>query len=300
MQCGNSPLHRPLLRDLCDQIAAERTLRLPAGRNSGVESIVLVDSNSMTSDPLIESLAWDSELFGFPVVRVVTDGADAAGLAEVLREATRGGAQLAYWFVQSEGELAGPVLDTFGGRLVDTRVTYELLLAERVEEAGQGSRPASVHISEYAERIVTRELLELAYAAGEMSRFRVDDRLPRRMFETLYRVWIERSVRREIADTVLVAESSSDGLLGLATIAKRGDCGLVGLVAVAARARSRGVGRALMAASIDWMRQARLVRSSIVTQADNSAACGLYESLGYQPVQRERVYHFWLSPHDGQ
>ena len=41
--------------------------------------------------------------------------------------------------------------------------------------------------------------MALAIAAGEYSRFAVDRRFPREKSESLYRIWIQRSVSGEIA-----------------------------------------------------------------------------------------------------
>jgi len=136
----------------------------------------------------------------------------------------------------------------------------------------------------------------LSLAAGVYSRFHCDPRFPRDKFEELYRIWIERSVRRELADVVLVARDATEptsGLLGMVTVSAAEAAGSIGLIAVAEMARGRGVGRRLIEAAHVWMRQCDAVEGRVVTQRANLPACRLYERAGYRLSTVEHYYHFW-------
>jgi dTDP-4-amino-4,6-dideoxy-D-galactose acyltransferase len=132
-------------------------------------------------------------------------------------------------------------------------------------------------------------------AAGAYSRFRRDSWIPRRAFERLYEIWMDRSTLGELAETVLVAipEEDDGRILGVITIAVHEKEGQIGLVAVDPAARGRGISSTLVAAAHEWMAANRLIRSRVVTQRDNEAACRLYERACYRLVDLVHLYHFW-------
>jgi dTDP-4-amino-4,6-dideoxy-D-galactose acyltransferase len=242
----------------------------------------------------IRFLDWDSRHFGVTVARLDSSAVGESLLAEYLEQARKVGIRLLYYFDAEHRPPDEATLERFSGRQVDDRVTFEALVVDAIDAAAQ--RAASgVQIREYSRAAATPELVELGIAAGALSRFRVDPRIPSGAFERLYREWVERSVRHEIADVVYIAESEGKQLLGLATVASGQGAGNVGLLAVAPAARGRGIGRQLLGEAHQWMALSGLDKSIIVTQADNAAACRLYASCGYRQVSREHIYHFWLA-----
>jgi dTDP-4-amino-4,6-dideoxy-D-galactose acyltransferase len=138
-------------------------------------------------------------------------------------------------------------------------------------------------------------LVRLAFAAGELSRFRADPRFPRPAFERLYQTWIERSARSEIAAAVLVMTPTADpaDLYGMVTVGIENQTGRIGLIAVDERARGHGIGGTLMRQAHYLMALRSSTNSLVTTQLDNVAACRLYRSAGYQLDTLQYVYHFW-------
>lgn len=194
---------------------------------------------------------------------------------------------LAYWSVPAGKAPPSESVQALGGRLVDRRRVYRADL-ERVSLPDDDS---TVRITSYVASHPAPEVRALALASGEHSRFRVDSRLPTYVFESIYDAWITRSVRREIAEEVLVARVDSD-IVGLVTIAARRDHGEIGLLSVAAAARGRGVGKSLVRSAQRWTLGRGLSEARVVTQGDNTAACALYESCGYAVEREDHVYHF--------
>lgn len=79
-------------------------------------------------------------------------------------------------------------------------------------------------------------------------------------------------------------------MLGFVSVAERthfsGDReGSVGELVVAPSFRKQGVGRALMAAAEDWVRQRGLTRVSLETGSANAGARNAYTRLGYVDEQ---------------
>jgi dTDP-4-amino-4,6-dideoxy-D-galactose acyltransferase len=253
-------------------------------------------SPSAEVDTPFDVLDWDSARFGFTVARVraLDSLADLPRVAEQMR---RHGIALAYYSLPTaQPQIPRALLTELGGRLVDTRVTFGArLVAPAIGETPRGAAAVhgGHHVSEYHPTTVGPTLIRLARESGAFSRFRVDPRIAPGVFEAIYDAWIRRSVRREIADDVLVAKHGRR-ILGLVTVKANADRGEIGLLSVDGAARGRGIGTALVFAAHDSMVRRGCTHSGVATQRANRGACGLYESSGYIVERLERVYHFWL------
>jgi dTDP-4-amino-4,6-dideoxy-D-galactose acyltransferase len=235
-------------------------------------------------------LDWDSDHFGVGVARLGVPADDLPQARAALADACRAGIALVYGMVEAPREAPAELLAEFHGRLVDRKTTFGRPLAGADSTMGGGA-PAVV---EYPPGPASPELRSLAVLAGMHSRFRVDPRVPGDRFEALYTTWMERSTRRHLADVVLVAvEDGRAGPLGMVTVSAKAGTGAIGLIAVAEQAQGRGVGRRLLRAAHAWMVGHGLRTARVVTQGTNAAACRLYESCGYTPVEVVHYYHFW-------
>ena len=240
----------------------------------------------MSSYPDFELLAWDSEFFGFPVARM-RDALEPQRLPETLRQLRARGARVAYWMPERT-PMAERAAQVSGATLAGARVTFVHELAPATSAA------APARVEPYRGAVQDPELMRLGVIAGRLSRFAVDPRFPSGSAERMYRIWIERSVRGEIADAVLVARADSGALTGLVTLAADGQTGEIGLLAVDEEARGAGVGRALVEAALARFRSVGRRRAQVATQADNAAACRLYEACGFDRAREQTVFHFWL------
>jgi len=240
----------------------------------------------------LESLAWDSDHFGFPVARLTVPDMDFLALREALDEARTGGFRLIHWSAAPGRVAPEPILREFAGLLADRKATF----AVDPIPAPPGYEPAGpVRVVEWPRQSPSEPLLRLGVAAGLHSRYRVDPRMPAGAFESLYRTWTARSANGELADAVLVAAAPGEEAdpLGMVTVALDGQTGQIGLIAVRDDARGRGVGSMLIRAAHRWMLGHRARRATVVTQLDNGAACRLYERSGYRLADLRNFYHFW-------
>lgn len=250
-----------------------------------------VFANSLQLVPL----EWECRNFGLSVARIDFPGGSERAVVAMLDEARRRRIDLVVLATSPGQELSRTLLSEFGGELVDRKATFRRPLAHpKASLSPAGTTPAST-IREYAEAVASAELIQLAICAGAHSRFNIDPRFPQSKFRDMYRIWIERSVRHEIADSVLVdcPGGVPATLRGFITLSQREGIGKIGLIAVAEEHRGRGVGRRLLDAAHQWMRGQGASESLVVTQLHNAPACALYGSCGYELAQVECYYHFW-------
>ena len=238
-------------------------------------------------DLVVRELNWDSECFGIRVGELRIEGAPARTVQRAL-EASASGFDLVYLRGTNSEAMPDEVLRAFRGQHTDTRVTFEL---SPIEVPPSVAPQAKGEVRSVGCGEISDDLVALAQQAAEHSRFRQDERFRDAWVDKLYRIWIERSVARERADEVLVFADAGQ-LLGLYTIRTIDDTGILELFAVDRRQRGKGVGRALLVAGLEWMRDHRLARARVTTQLRNPV-CRLYRELGYSLLRTEEIYHLW-------
>jgi dTDP-4-amino-4,6-dideoxy-D-galactose acyltransferase len=253
-----------------------------------------MESASFATQVRRERLDWESEHFGFSVERLHGCDLSREALSSELAAARRARVELVVLSTGPETSVAPELLTEFAGALTDRKATFRCSLAI-ADDVSEAPGPQNECIKEYGQRTASPELLHLTLAAGVFSRFAVDPRFPRALFENMYRIWIERSVRQEIADVVLVAcdPARPAELSGFLTLSLSQEMGKIGLIAVAERARGRGVGRRLVTEARRWLRDRGAREAQVVTQLANAPACSLYRACGYTLAAVEHYYHFW-------
>ncbi len=134
------------------------------------------------------------------------------------------------------------------------------------------------------------ELYDLALQSGEHSRFKIDPHFSEDEFSSLYKKWVDNSVKEGFADFVLVALNPEPQ--GFITAKIHKDRVSIGLFATDKNHRGKGIGSWLIQEIINVASERRL-KVEVVTQADNKTACEFYERRGFKKVDEQYVYHIW-------
>jgi dTDP-4-amino-4,6-dideoxy-D-galactose acyltransferase len=234
----------------------------------------------------INPLNWDTEFFGFPVASCELKEEDKIDF--IRDSAINDGINLLYVVVP---DCYYPhlykQLEKLRAVKQDEKTTY-IKRDIRYTEL-----PIGVQIEEYQNGIPTPEMYELAIASGEYSRFHLDTRISENKFQEMYRLWIENSTKKQIADTVLVARIENT-IVGLVTLKFKEKIGQIGIIAVASTVRGMGIGKQLMRAAENCCFQNGMDHMLVVTQAFNESACRLYDKAGFVVFKTEHIYHWWL------
>lgn len=171
-------------------------------------------------------------------------------------------------------------------------VDQKLIFKKHIEPF---SYQSDEHVIEYLSNIVSNDLLKLALASGEYSRFKLDKNLPDNAYERLYTRWIEQSVNHINATEVFcyIINNTPIGLISL----KRDEIsrkGTIGLVATDKSNRGRGIGSTLLKNVMYFCSQKAIQEISVATQKQNLPACRLYEKMGFSESSCTNIYHWWL------
>jgi len=250
-------------------------------------------ARSCKETDLFQMLDLDSDIFGFPVARILPERLAENELQHVISLLKAKRVRLAYWASDPKHLESQRAAELCRGFLADEKVTFSFDLTTvpsppRGEDAYTGS-----HIEEYAGESPTPEMENLAFQIGMNSRFGADPRIPEDKLKAMYRRWIRNSVNGQVADAVLVARRSGK-VVGMATVGAGNGRGYIGLFAVDAAMRGKNLSVLLVREAQAWARRKGSGLTRVVTQGKNIPACRLYEKCGYKIEKIEFFYHFWI------
>ena len=232
-------------------------------------------------------LDWDSDLFGVKVARIADPSLPTEKLTDLLSVLKQQCVKLVYW--SSGRECDDDEAKRLCGHLVDTKTTFAMdFRSLNLDDFN------SIDIVEaYSQSMPIADIEDLAIQSGEYSRFAVDPNLPREKYLALYKIWINRSLDKEIASEVLVIQEAGR-VVGMVTLGEKNRRGDIGLIAVGTSYRGKKYGYKLVRAAQRWFVKNGYIFGQVVTQGMNIPACNLYKKCGYSIEKIEYIYHFWL------
>lgn len=236
-------------------------------------------------------LDWDTAFWGFRIARVQGDSLSEACLSAIDAWAREQRARCLFFLSPADDPQTTAAVERGGFHLVDVRSTLGCTLLS-ASEPDLEPPAESVSIRPSAPGDVER-LAVIARAIHHDTRFYFDRHFPRPLCDELYATWIRNSCQG-YADTVLVAEVGGQPAGYISChVDRAARTGTIGLVGVSDRVRARGVGTALVQASLAWFHAASADRVMVITQARNVAALRLYERCGFLTEDVRLWYHKW-------
>lgn len=234
-------------------------------------------------------LDWDTNFFGFTVACIeqnfLKEGKDSGILQQLLDKDV----MLSYYFSDSPLDTEN-FSEDFDVLLVDEKVP----LIKRLNSKAVTHPKISLYDRDTAED----KLIQLAIRAGEQSRFKSDPNIPEGKFEELFKIWIEKSVEKEIATDVLVYKENSE-IVGFITVQVKDGKPYASLMAVQNEYEGKGVAFALMNAVEDILTSRGYLDVFSSTQANNRKALLIYSRHGMELLDPVYVYHIWNKKNSG-
>lgn len=170
--------------------------------------------------------------------------------------------------------------------LVDQKATFSKAISPNAEI----DQAIATYLHDYA----NEKLIELSLQSGIYSRFKTDKNSKPENFIEMCTLWIQRSVKKEIADEVFIYKNGNE-FLGMCTIKiESSNSGKIGLIAIDEKSRGQNIGRKLIQAVENYCFKAGVNQLDVVTQKQNTIACKFYENNGFSITNTKNIYHLWL------
>lgn len=232
----------------------------------------------------LEHLPWDSEFFGVSIGRAHLQGADAAKLEEIDREAISAGMDCLYASVDPNDLELNGLAQLQGYRLVEVAVDLEhpTSVLDHLPPTRSAARPGTIDDLE--------SLTPVIPLLARWSRFAADHRFGREAAMLMHWAWVERAARGDDHRAFVVAEDES-GLTGLATQSQL-DTDLPRIDLIASLEPGSGSAQAMVDLSFRSFGE-RPSRGGPIA-ARNTASLRFVEQMGYRIVGADYVYHRWL------
>ncbi|WP_321495011.1 GNAT family N-acetyltransferase [uncultured Desulfobacter sp.] len=235
----------------------------------------------------LEHLQWDSQFFGLKIGKIVCNRENYNDkLNQLVSSARNENYSLLYVFSSEHIFLSEKHVIKNNALLVDRKIAYQLNLNSKIIRIDDC-------ILDYNTKKLSKDLLDLTYISGQYSRFLLDKKMPENAFENLYKAWIEKSLSKEIADKVFVAQRNCK-IIGFVTLKIKDEKGEVGLIAVSEQAQGQKIGSKLIDACVLYLQQKSIYEIVVSTQLANTQACRFYISYGFKKELITNTYHFWL------
>ena len=233
-----------------------------------------------------EKLEWDSNFFGFDVALINTVESETS-FEKTLNEIRIKNYKLIYIKTEPDNKRNNLLIKKNKGILVDQKVTFTTGINTINKEL------ISKNVTEYQYNKLNKQLLNLAYQSGEYSRFRLDKNLPEETFHRMYKIWIERSVKKEMAENIFVYKVG-DYIAGMITLSVSANIGIIGLIGVDSNFRSRKIGQKLIEKTREYFLLKDIKKINVVTQLANKIACDFYKKCDFKTSGIENIYHIWF------
>lgn len=186
-------------------------------------------------------------------------------------------------------------LQALGFDLISVRNTYEMPIASLIVVSGiseilEVAGVALLRASVARDRILPAHLAVLADVIGATSRYYKDQRIAPQKAHAVYTTWLNNSVFNGYAAESILAFQGSR-LVGIHTVKVKNDIGVIDLIGVTPDMQGSGVGRALLDAGIDAMRERGATRVEVTTENENIQGSRFYQKQGFKLASMMTVWH---------
>ncbi len=243
---------------------------------------------------LYATLSIDTEVLGYPVVRIIPETVPRKELPGFLAHLAHNGVRLAVWMPcgPNAARHAAEWSSMLHGLAV-TPVRANRIYSRDLGALNQVKRPQECSVELLKKKRATEEISSLALQAGIESRYHHDHRIPAGAVEQIYRRWIALACLRDGRSRVFAVRDGG-AITGMTACRQDDGKGVIMLLAVSGHMRRKGVASCLVGEAGEYYRSQGCTRIEVATREDNTGACAFYESCGYTIERRGEIYHLWF------
>ena len=255
-----------------------------------------IEGNRLLAVACWRFLPWDSQVLHYPSGSVGGLWAEGcyteqrhrleAVLKACIADAADHGVQFLSVRLPENAIAALHAVEAVGFRIIESFLTFGRNTDGEIPFSGA----SDCHVR-LAQPDEMEEVAALAYRAFQSFRLRIDPQIPECRARHSRREWVRNGFKGR-AEAIYVAESENH-LVGFALLRSKVGTEKIAeieLIAVDPAFHGRGIGKALVAASIRHY-QEKTSEIHVGTQAKNLQAIGLYTRMGFSIVRSELSFH---------
>ena len=226
---------------------------------------------------------WDTSLFGFTIYSADIFNATHDEIQRLMTHCANQKIRLVYLFPKdnvSEVHLRRASIPLVDQKVVFSKTNFSRMMPCDNLDIYNGLEQYDI-------------LSQLALSSGAYSRFKTDTHFGFKNFQKLYLTWLDRSVRKEIADDVIIWKDTHGLIKGFITYKVVHEIITIGLIAVDPLVKGLGIGRSLIREIENIAKNRNITEVNVATQFDNRDAYHFYLKNQYTVKSIQPIYHLW-------
>jgi dTDP-4-amino-4,6-dideoxy-D-galactose acyltransferase len=222
----------------------------------------------------IERIDWDSNFFNFEVGKVSID--------------SKINSLFGNYKLLISNEESDEVIQGFTNKFSDVKIIFNKFIKQNSTIKKSNNDIVDADMIKFN----VNEVYNLAYESGKFSRFYLDKNFGESKFKELYKVWVDNSLNKKIADKTFFILNNKK-IIGFITFKINDAIANVGLFAVLYDYQGRGIGKDLISSLEYYCLNNNIEEINIPTQLKNKNACKFYEKMGYTGINKIFLKHYW-------
>lgn len=231
---------------------------------------------------MIYKLAWDSEFFNLNVAKWTLENKKEPSVNEIDKHLK----VFDLIYLVSNKPIA-----FLNDKCADVKTTYR----KNIVLSNKCKKISDLNTSLFNKSKHNREeLLDIVLESGKYSRFNLDEKIPRKKFEDLYTLWMDKGLEEKEGSKIYVSTNDSNKINGFIqlNLSAREKVNIE-LIAVAPHARGKGIATKLLKYTNSITLYHKIPTLEVVTQDQNIPASRLYLKNSFILQKKEYIYHLW-------
>ncbi len=240
---------------------------------------------------MIKHLEWDSNFFGYKIGLCLGKFSKKGGYEKFVKEFKKDNYDCVYIFYGQKQVLPKQLKNKRNVLSVGGHAEYELI--KKNWRYKQFDSLSDVVIFDNKHKIPAGFLKDIKLISRQLapiSRFYYDPRFKPRV-KKMYEIWADKIIKDKKGFTAVCLKNNQ--VAALISSQLKDGIGKIALVKTGKKFEGRGIASKLLYSSIKKLFASGAKKIIVVTQADNLAAKGLYQSAGFKIKKITRIYHYW-------
>jgi dTDP-4-amino-4,6-dideoxy-D-galactose acyltransferase len=250
-------------------------------------------NNSLSPDVPCQFLEWDTQFFNKRIGQIMGNTLTPARMHDILQWSQELDVDCLYFLGNTDDSETIRIAEKNGFYFQSVRTVVERPLKQLEALALPALDGLTLRSGKADDLDLLRPVARHSY---NWTRFYNDPCFPKDKCEEMYDIWLTKSIHRQMADEVVVAEFGGVAV-GYMTcrLAQDGSTeGTFQLLGVNEENRGMKIGQRVIVQAMHWLAEHGMTVVSLATQGHNVPVIRFYERLGFTTRSIQFWYHKWF------